>query len=570
MPWRVSSFASAFLVSVLVCFGVCIAPSQAHAALIGHWTLDAGDIDWDTGTVTDVSGNGNNGTVHNLNASDEAAGQVDGGLTFNGTNSYISVPVNGSFPVSGNNPRTVCMWFKPAADSWTPDVNSIFEYGDYGESFGIDMDSFPDIQFYTWHNDMMVAMGIAGHQDDWLQICWVWDGVSSSLLYSNGALRGSQDFGSSINTPQTEVSIGRSFLTGGYFPGTIDDVRMYDSAFTDTQIESLYTEATNPVAISNLASTTGETTATVTWDTGISSDSTVWYGTSSSGYTESTSSATLVTSHSIGLTGLTPRTAYYYVVVSNDGSGNIATSSEEILTTVDLTPPVISNAAASATDTGAGITWNTDEEASTKVAYSIDTTYASSTDETDTLTGVTNHSADLSLLDSCTTYHYEVVSADSSGNIATSSPSTFTTIGCPAAPIEEHRHRSGGGSVTEQVANLIATGNTAAANAVKALWPALFPPVAAGSASGMSVRDLELGMTGNDVLALQKLLNANGSVLAAAGAGSPGNETDYFGSLTQAALATYQAAHRIAPAAGYFGSITRAQMKTAGLSGLWW
>jgi peptidoglycan hydrolase-like protein with peptidoglycan-binding domain len=86
----------------------------------------------------------------------------------------------------------------------------------------------------------------------------------------------------------------------------------------------------------------------------------------------------------------------------------------------------------------------------------------------------------------------------------------------------------------------------------------------------MSVRDLELGMTGNDVLALQKLLNANGFPVAASGAGSASNETDYFGSLTKAALASYQAANGIAPAAGYFGTITRAQMKAAGVAGTWW
>jgi peptidoglycan hydrolase-like protein with peptidoglycan-binding domain len=65
-------------------------------------------------------------------------------------------------------------------------------------------------------------------------------------------------------------------------------------------------------------------------------------------------------------------------------------------------------------------------------------------------------------------------------------------------------------------------------------------------------------MTGDDVLALQKLLNANGFTLAASGAGSPGNETTYFGALTRAALAKFQAANGISPAAGYYGPITRA------------
>lgn len=84
------------------------------------------------------------------------------------------------------------------------------------------------------------------------------------------------------------------------------------------------------------------------------------------------------------------------------------------------------------------------------------------------------------------------------------------------------------------------------------------------------VRDLELGMIGEDVLALQKLLNANGFLLAQKGVGSPGNETSFFGVLTRAALAKYQLANGIAPTVGYFGPITRMQMKALGLMGLWW
>ena len=71
-------------------------------------------------------------------------------------------------------------------------------------------------------------------------------------------------------------------------------------------------------------------------------------------------------------------------------------------------------------------------------------------------------------------------------------------------------------------------------------------------------RDLTVGSTGADVKALQQFLNANGAQVAASGAGSPGNESTFFGPLTKTALAKYQAAHSIAPAAGYFGPITRA------------
>ncbi len=78
------------------------------------------------------------------------------------------------------------------------------------------------------------------------------------------------------------------------------------------------------------------------------------------------------------------------------------------------------------------------------------------------------------------------------------------------------------------------------------------------AATFMFTRDLELGMKGADVRELQKFLNANGFLIAETGDGSPGNETQYFGSLTRAALAKYQAAKGITPAAGYLGPKTRA------------
>ena len=74
-------------------------------------------------------------------------------------------------------------------------------------------------------------------------------------------------------------------------------------------------------------------------------------------------------------------------------------------------------------------------------------------------------------------------------------------------------------------------------------------------------KDLYFGMTDPDVSLLQKYLNSHGSPVAASGDGSPGHETNYFGNLTKAALARFQATHNILPAAGYFGPLTRAYVQ---------
>jgi len=77
------------------------------------------------------------------------------------------------------------------------------------------------------------------------------------------------------------------------------------------------------------------------------------------------------------------------------------------------------------------------------------------------------------------------------------------------------------------------------------------------SASVTFSRDLTIGSTGADVTALQNWLISKGFAIAA-------GATGYFGAQTQAALASYQAANGIAPAAGYFGPITRAKVNAGG------
>lgn len=95
---------------------------------------------------------------------------------------------------------------------------------------------------------------------------------------------------------------------------------------TPTQVPTDITPPVNSsVSVTNIATTT----ATISWQTNEAATSKIYYGTATpvnllSALTVSNSS--LVTSHVLGLTGLTASTTYYYVLESKDAIGNTTTT----------------------------------------------------------------------------------------------------------------------------------------------------------------------------------------------------------------------------------------------------
>ena len=145
----------------------------------------------------------------------------------------------------------------------------------------------------------------------------------------------------------TNIFPTQTFLSEGYFVDVVFNTNGPDTV---------------PPTISALsASAIGTSTATITWTTNEPADSAVHFGTDSASLTQTASNPALVTSHNVGLTGLTPNTTYFYRVTSADAAGNLATlpatGQPASLRTLVAVPSVVNltQAAATTAITSAGL-----------------------------------------------------------------------------------------------------------------------------------------------------------------------------------------------------------------------
>ena len=135
-----------------------------------------------------------------------------------------------------------------------------------------------------------------------------------------------------LNTVESGVSITAQTVDGT-ITGTVGSLNV--SASADT---------TAPVITDIQVSSITNSGATITWTTNESASSTVEYGTTPS-FGSSTASSTMVTSHSVALTGLSGSTTYYFRVKSSDAAANTQTSVTNTFLTSgsDTTGPTVSS-----------------------------------------------------------------------------------------------------------------------------------------------------------------------------------------------------------------------------------
>lgn len=130
-------------------------------------------------------------------------------------------------------------------------------------------------------------------------------------------------------------------------------------------------------------------------------------------------------------------------------SGNWNSTPYQGTIILDTAAPVITgNAESSITQTGAAISWTTNEQTNSQVEYGKTISYGNQTTKDSTI--VLAHTQNLSGLSAGTTYHYRVISSDSAGNTVRSNDKTFTTaissVGNGADPEGNSGESSAGGN----------------------------------------------------------------------------------------------------------------------------
>jgi len=201
---------------------------QYTQALIGHWAFDDGAGT----TASDSSGNGNTGTL--LNGPTWTTGQIDGALSFDGSNDYVSVGTNGLSSASG----TISAWFN---------ANSILTGSDYSYIY-IHYHAGNRILFYLNQNRLKLGLGSSNFLGDgvsislgqWYFCTMTWDN-GNYALYLNGIYQYGGTY-SGLSSITSTARIG-GWSSPEYFNGIIDDARVYNRALSADEVLALYNEA---------------------------------------------------------------------------------------------------------------------------------------------------------------------------------------------------------------------------------------------------------------------------------------------------------------------------------------
>jgi hypothetical protein len=176
-------------------------------------------------------------------------------------------------------------------------------------------------------------------------ITWTTDEASTSQVEYGTTI----SYGSTT-TEVTTLTTSHSVNLTGLVSSTVYHYRVKSKdannnlAVGDDKTLTTTADTTGPVisSVSVPSGTIKNNSVVITWTTDEAATTKVEYGTTASyGGSSEKDTTTLVTSHSVTITGLTKNTAYHYRVSGKDASNNSTVDADRAFTTANITPLVI-------------------------------------------------------------------------------------------------------------------------------------------------------------------------------------------------------------------------------------
>jgi len=212
--------------------------------LAGYWSMDEG-----MGTqVGDMSGNGNHGQMHNMDpATDWVQGKYGKALDFDGTDDYVEIGNNSSLEPADE--ISVSLWLK------RPDVEQA-DYAKfvwYGQASSSPWGAYGIEQNMDYEDRMRFHVAVDGSSDDvnsnegsiipnkWHHVVGTYDGAKLEI-YVDGAWQNTTNNSGSITSYDDTfgLGVGDSYNQTGGYNGQIDEVRIYNRALSESEIQTLY------------------------------------------------------------------------------------------------------------------------------------------------------------------------------------------------------------------------------------------------------------------------------------------------------------------------------------------
>lgn len=386
--------------------GFFVYSETAHALNFGnsltqHWKLDEGvqgTTPVNSGSISEPTVLGGGGPTYSADVPTTSFSNSYSAV-FNGVDQYIepNTSVTSSF--------SVAFWFKTATTG--PSIGQFYEglgmvdaehvaAGDWGISWGNQKVAFgmnasgPDITIFSTTTQTL---------SQWHHVVGTWSSNTGIMsLYVDGVFNTSTLTTTDLRQVN-EMRIGGTQTGTHFFPGQIDDVRIYDAVLTTSTIVALAAGGPppQPTSFSAVVSTTDD--VNLSWTNPVSpSFSSVTMRRSTSTFPVFTTDGTSLVSGSVSTTysdtNLSDAT-YYYSIFALDAGGN---ESDAVTSTVivDNTPPTLPGVPTSTSPTSSTlplISWTASTDAGvglSGVPYFLAWSTSSDFSSWDAQTSVTN------------------------------------------------------------------------------------------------------------------------------------------------------------------------------------